>query len=66
MRGKSIESLLGITAPIAAVLFFPRQAAAEGNWEITPESEQALQRGLEWLAKTRGRKATGPPTTWGW
>ncbi|MFO0902734.1 MAG: squalene--hopene cyclase [Pirellulales bacterium] len=28
---------------------------AEGDWEITPESEAALQRGLEWLARNQGR-----------
>ena len=29
-------------------------AWAEGEWEITAESEQALQRGLEWLAHNQG------------
>ncbi|MFO0871958.1 MAG: squalene--hopene cyclase [Pirellulales bacterium] len=28
---------------------------AEGEWEITPESEAALNRGLEWLARNQGR-----------
>ena len=27
---------------------------AEGTWEITPESQQALDRGLEWLAQNQG------------
>jgi hypothetical protein len=27
---------------------------AEGEWEITPESEQALERGLKWLAANQG------------
>jgi hypothetical protein len=27
---------------------------AEGDWETTPESEAALSRGLEWLAKNQG------------
>lgn len=30
-------------------------ANAEGEWEITRDSEQALERGLEWLAKNQGR-----------
>ena len=28
--------------------------SAEGAWEITPQSEQALERGLEWLARNQG------------
>ena len=31
-----------------------RPALAEGDWEVTPASEAALQRGLEWLAKNQG------------
>src|SRR3990172_415084 len=30
-------------------------ARAEGEWEITRDSEQALERGLEWLATNQGR-----------
>ena len=29
-------------------------ARGEGDWEITPESEMSLARGLEWLAKNQG------------
>lgn len=29
-------------------------ARGEGDWEITPESEVALERGLEWLARNQG------------
>src|SRR5437588_2595945 len=29
-------------------------ARAEGDWEITPQSQQALERGLAWLAKNQG------------
>jgi len=29
-------------------------ARAEGEWEITPEGEQALARGLDWLARNQG------------
>ena len=27
---------------------------AEGEWEVTPASERALQKGLEWLARNQG------------
>lgn len=37
------------------VAVFAGFARAEGDWEITRESEQALDRGLEWLAKNQGR-----------
>jgi hypothetical protein len=36
------------------LLHGPVQARAEGDWEITPDSEQALQHGLEWLARNQG------------
>lgn len=29
-------------------------AFAQGKWEVVPEGEQALERGLAWLAKTQG------------
>jgi len=29
---------------------------AEGAWEVTPESQAALERGLEWLAQNQGPK----------
>jgi len=31
-----------------------RPVVAEGDWEITPESERALERGLSWLARNQG------------
>ncbi|UUO05428.1 squalene--hopene cyclase [Blastopirellula sp. J2-11] len=34
----------------------PQFAAAQGEWEMTPESEAALDRGLDWLAKNQGPK----------
>ena len=37
---------------ILAVLIVP--VRAEGPWEVTPESELALERGLEWLARNQG------------
>ncbi len=27
---------------------------AQGDWEITPRGERALERGLDWLARTQG------------
>jgi hypothetical protein len=33
---------------------WPRLAAAHGEWEITRDSEAALERGLSWLAATQG------------
>ncbi|MFP6765887.1 MAG: squalene--hopene cyclase, partial [Planctomycetaceae bacterium] len=35
-------------------ILFPRSLRAEGDWEVTPTSEVALSRGLEWLAKNQG------------
>ncbi len=32
------------------------RAQAEGDWEVTPASELALERGLEWLARNQGPK----------
>ncbi len=32
----------------------PRPAQAEGDWEITAESQAALKRGLAWLARNQG------------
>jgi hypothetical protein len=37
----------GFLAPASPVL-------AEGDWEITPQSEEALRRGLDWLARNQG------------
>jgi len=39
---------------ITLVCLAPQLARAEGDWEITAESEQALDRGLEWLAANQG------------
>src|SRR5437763_5240128 len=47
------------TAPLVIVLsvsvaLSPQPARADGEWEITRESEAALERGLAWLAATQG------------
>ncbi len=43
-----------------AVVATPLAARAEGDWEITPQSEDALRKGLDWLAKNQG-----PDGNWG-
>src|SRR5213079_2786354 len=47
-----------LRALAGAVLLIPTSwaalAFAEGPWEVTPESETALRRGLAWLAKNQG------------
>jgi hypothetical protein len=41
---------------VAALLSVPPATAvrAEGEWEVTAESEAALERGIEWLARNQG------------
>lgn len=39
---------------LACTLVAPRAARAEGEWEVTPASEAALQKGLAWLARNQG------------
>jgi len=46
---------VGLIAALMAGVSVPR-AVAQGEWEITPASEQALDRGLAWLAKNQGRE----------
>lgn len=41
-------------AAILSTLAVAKPAAAEGDWETTPQSMAALDRGLEWLAKSQG------------
>jgi len=43
-----------IVLALVAVLAMPLSSRAEGPWEVTPRSEQALARGLEWLARNQG------------
>ena len=45
-------SMICLAATLSALL--PPGARGEGDWELTLESEQALQRGLEWLEKNQG------------
>jgi hypothetical protein len=44
----------GLTTILAVCLLVPACAQAEGDWEITPASELALKRGLDWLARNQG------------
>jgi hypothetical protein len=49
MRNATIAVLASV------ILSFSLDACrAEGDWETTPESEQAVQRGLEWLENNQG------------
>lgn len=39
--------------PLLLVFLWTAQVSAEGDWEVTPASEQALERGLQWLAQNQ-------------
>ena len=39
---------------VASLLSLPHAALAQGDWEITRESEVALEKGLKWLANSQG------------
>ena len=44
-----------LIALLVVACALPSQVAvAEGSWEMTPASQQALERGLEWLDKNQG------------
>ena len=45
---KTTLLLLLVTSVLASSVL------AEGEWEVTPASERALQKGLEWLARNQG------------
>jgi hypothetical protein len=47
-------------AALAILFAAAAPARAEGDWEVTPQSQQALERGLEWLARNQG-----PEGNWG-
>lgn len=49
MRRMSLVLLMAITAGLV-----PAAAAAEGEWEVTPQAEEALADGLRWLAANQG------------
>ena len=47
--------MLRLLLSLLLATIIARPACAEGEWEITRESEQSLERGLAWLAKNQGR-----------
>lgn len=53
-----MRTRFGLVVFLAAAHFFlaglVSSARAEGPWEITPQSTQALERGLQWLARNQG------------
>ena len=54
-RGMSIRRCLMPVLALVPFLLPSSTARAQGDWEITPESEAALARGLDWLARNQGR-----------
>lgn len=48
------SALTLIAAMLCATLVAPTIARAEGDWEITPESQKAIDLGLEWLHQNQG------------
>jgi hypothetical protein len=48
------KRLAVLCSALVLVIWPARNAPAEGQWEITAESEQALNRGLGWLARNQG------------
>lgn len=54
MERTAVGALALALAVFVAAVFTPRTLRAEGDWEITPESEQALANGLRWLAQNQG------------
>jgi hypothetical protein len=59
MRSLSLVPLLVVAVALHASVGV-LTLRAEGEWEITPQSEKALDLGLEWLAKNQG-----PEGNWG-
>lgn len=51
---KPLRTVLPLTLALVMVLGEIRPARAEGEWEATPESQRALERGLAWLAGNQG------------
>nr|HQF15355.1 squalene--hopene cyclase [Thermogutta sp.] len=44
-----------LSVAVLCCLFCPTDGVfGQGEWEITPESEAALERGLAWLARNQG------------
>src|SRR5436305_12346864 len=43
-----------LVAFISVAFLNAQSAPAEGEWEVTPQSEAALEKGLQWLAANQG------------
>ncbi len=54
MKPTSLGSVAIGIAVVCMVAGIAAPAWAQGDWEITPQSEQALARGLQWLARNQG------------
>ena len=54
MKRTGLWCIAAVAAVLLLVVGRCHEARAEGDWEITPESSQALQRGLTWLARNQG------------
>ena len=50
---------------LLAMLLLPQSLLAQGEWEITAESEAALEIGLQWLAENQGVVLGAPETEGG-
>jgi len=53
-RPPLLKFCLALMLIVPAYAWGPNYALAEGEWEITPESEAALRRGLKWLKENQG------------
>jgi hypothetical protein len=51
-----IVRLLMLVTALGATFVGNAPARGEGDWEITPQSREALDRGLQWLARNQGPK----------
>jgi len=52
---RSFSGSLALSLIVAVVALVPAAGVqAEGEWEITPESQRALERGLKWLQENQG------------
>jgi hypothetical protein len=53
MRHRLVSGIVAVALALSGTLR-GGAARAEGDWEITPQSQQALDHGLEWLARNQG------------
>jgi hypothetical protein len=56
-HARSITRIVVLGCCASALILAPTSAFAQGEWEITPESTAALERGLQWLAANQGPEA---------